>query len=402
MAALPLRILVAADFTGASPAQGPPRPVSSDLGPLFEAFQPTVKDRTFRCLDDFGGDKESQTLEASWRGLAWLVERVPSGDAVRIEAFSTGSNGFVDRFRKEVYEPEWDQKSEAPLSVVLLDRDLSHVGRKMDSLLALARMARELQVPIVAGASPEVFGLKGAAMIPKLTDLSNRLAGPRYAGWREFQKDDDARWICLTLNQILLRGPGNPLWGRAVFPLGVTLAKAFVETGHCVNISGLTPNSVHENLITRNPGKDASTQLPTELIFPEERLSELARMGFTPLAGRKGGTDAYFPMPVNLHRPTFGKMTINATLSYHLFTGHLVHFLLNLSGKLSAGNAKQVLEDKVPKFLGRYAGAKPEESVKIELQTDPPVAHVRITPDLQIENKDVELSLGLPLQDSAS
>ena len=142
----------------------------------------------------------------------------------------------------------------------------------------------------MAAAGPEMVGLRGFALLPALSDLSQRLQDPAHAGWQTFQKRDLARWIALTMPRYLQRsphegertGPDKPegyLWGRGIWLVGAAVARSVKELGHGL---ASTEHGAFQDMpsheLPRGPGREAT--LSTEADVPDALWLELSRLGF--------------------------------------------------------------------------------------------------------------------------
>ncbi len=376
----------------------------------------------FVVVADFGlARKEPASLEealASAAGpeaprlaLKFLAEQ--AGGAVKIEAVSAAPAEALARFKEAVLEPELREIKEPPLTLVLFDRDFSHQAADLAALGELGQAAAALQAPIAAGASPGFFGLKEWRLLPKLTDLADRLGDGGHAGWQRFQKSDGARWIALTVNRFLLRAPKDGEkpeelpWGRGAWLLAAAVARAAKEQGHPLDVSGIRAGRF-AGMPTRPYPKLANEKVPlaTETPVPEQLALELSRVGFTALSGQMNGDAITLPLAVNAWRSAPGRLTVSGTLGYQLLASRLAQFTLFLLDEVPPGAeaAAAMLRTSYAQFLGAILGDAPDAVKVTPVEVKGPdgaprtVAEVLIRPAAKLEGMELQFAFQIPLK----
>ncbi len=365
-----------------------------------------------------------QRVEAAWRGLRFLLDGVGEDENVVVEILPALRGNLVDRFRTEVFDPEY-AGTEVPVSTVLLDFDFDHRAHLMGPLEEMAELARILQVMLVASTGPELFGLKSLLHLTALKDLSSRLAAPVYKRIQTFQKSEDSRWSTLTLNRALLRTlyepgvggvdsfayrekaeaarPETYLWGRGIWIFGRNLAQSFIAHGHCADVSGNTGAPFHQGLPVREVPISATETAwsSVEVAIDEVNANALTRMGMTTLVGRSNANFAYFPLLVNLHRNIPGHLSLNGAVAHQLFAGHLSHFTLKLleSAPSDAGDdeVQSHFKEGFTSFLGPIGGDDAVSVDVAEREGNGRTARIQVKPTLEIEEKEIDLTFELPI-----
>jgi type VI secretion system ImpC/EvpB family protein len=336
-----------------------------------------------------------------------------------VDVLSVSAKDVAGRFREAVFEPEMKTLQDPPLGLILADFDFSHQANDLAALAELADMAKVLQAPLVAQASPAFFGLKQLNLLPKINDLPQRLSDGAHAGWQKFQKQEAARWAALTLNRYLQRAPyegekvdpAKPetyLWGRGVWLLGASAARAVRESGHALDLSGVRGGQF-KGLPARPYPKAANQTVPlsAEVPVPEQMALELSRAGFMTLVGFLGTDAVMLPIAVNVHRSQPGRLTVSGTLGYQLLAGRLAQFCAFLLEELPADAAEALsfLKRSLVEFLGPLAGAAPESAVTVSPAEgkDPdgrtvPLAEIAVLPAARIEGLEFRYVFQLPLR----
>ncbi len=342
---------------------------------------------------------EVQRIEASWRGLSRLLSHV--AEPVRVELLSLPRASLVERFREAVHARELTAPE--PVSLVVLDADFTHKSADLAALGALASMAAEIQAPIVANAGAGFFDLRFLVQLASVKDVAGKLADAAHAGWQAFQKSEDARWVCLTLNRFLLRAPwttsahtescaeSNPdsyLWGRGGWLVAAAVARSVAANGHALDLSGT--GGRFDDVATRAfpVGANDAKALATEVPFPETQSLELTHAAFTPLAGGLDRPSVMMSMVVTAHRYGTGRLTVEGTLAYQL-TAARVALACGEAAATAAGDATQaaaVIREQLGALLGEAPDALAVQVIEAA-GTLPRRMSVTVKPPIVLETK---------------
>jgi hypothetical protein len=360
-------------------------------------------------------DPPAQRIEAAWRGLAFLLEH--AGGAVRVEAMSARRGSLAERFRSAVHAPELT--SAEPATLVVLDYDFTHKAADLALLGELAGMAAEIQAPIIANAGAGFFDLRYLVQAGAVQDIATRVSDAAHAGWQAFQKNEDARWVCLTLNRYLLREPWNAddfrescsesnpesyLWGRGVWLVAAAIARSVREHGHALELSGA--GGRFDGMPTRPYPvlANESRALATEAPIPETALLELTHAAFTAISGGFDRATVTIPTIVTAHRYGTSRLTVEGTLAYQLTAARVALVCgitaAALDGSAGGESVRTELARRLREDLGALLGDSPEAlAIEIvEAQGDVPRhAAVTVRPPILVEGKsprfDVEVGL---------
>lgn len=363
-----------------------------------------------------------QRVESSFRGLKFLMQH--AGTAVQVDVISAPQKELVSRFKEAVFDPEMRELRNPPLGLAILDYDFSHQAGDLAALSQIAEMCKVAQAPLLAGASPAFFGLKQVNLLPKLTDVPQRLHDGAHGQWVQFQKSEPARWTALTVNRWLQRAPytadrgghaesidpSKPeswVWGRAVWIAAAAIARSISQHGHALDASGARAGGF-AGMPTRPYFKAAnqSTPLATEVELSDELIQELSRGAFVPLSGRTGGDVVMIPILVNSFRSAPGRLTVSGTLGYQLMAGRLAQLCAFLIDELPDGDAGAAfLKQQLTAFLGPLAMKEPDKAVTVEpvMSKDPEgkavkLAQITVQPEARIEGMEFKFVFQLPLK----
>ena len=207
-----------------------------------------------------------QELEASWRGVHWLVQTLKGSRKVKIRVLSVTlaeiardiahAIEFDQTFLfQKIYSAEYDMAGGEPFGLLLADFYFYHqLNARLSAteiLSSLAQVAAAAFAPLITGVDPKLFGIDAMAELKPTTPLQTILKQKQYARWQQFRQSSDARFLGLALPRVLLRRPYNfqgkkiahrffkeivlaandYVWGNACYGYGVIAIENFLKTG---------------------------------------------------------------------------------------------------------------------------------------------------------------------------
>jgi type VI secretion system protein ImpD len=370
-----------------------PRPDRAEVTRRLSRDIARIDDLISRQLDAIIHHPDFQKLEASWRGLTYLVDKLPENDSVKIRVLNVSWSELVqDQDRalefdqsqlfRQVYEAEFGHPGGEPFGVLLGDYQIrhrpsyEHPYNDLEALSKISGVAAAAFAPFIAGVHPSFFGLDSFTELERPLDLSRTFEQLEYLKWRTFRQSEDARFVGLTLPQVLLRvpygsaGPAGQmlhfdeevegpdrskyLWGNAVYAFGAVLIRCFVNSGWLANIRGVRQGLSERGvkiclddggLVTGLPAHSFSTdragqviKCSTDVIVTDPREKELDELGFIPLCHCQDTEFSAFYGNASVQRPAKyddPKATANARLSamlqYMLCVSRFAHYLKVMS-----------------------------------------------------------------------
>lgn len=410
------------------PQKGGPRADRS----IAEAVIDEIDGALSEQINEILHHSKLQQLESTWRGLKFLIDRTDFRENVKVELLSVPKSNLRDAIYHQVFQPEYNDLLEYPLSVMIADYEFNRSPEDMELLGDIARMAASMQAPFISSVGPEFFGAQKAEELSRLPSLRTYFQKPEYAQWRSLRDNETSQYIALTVPRFLLRFPYGPdsglvkdfqftehtgsssnhLWGRGSFAVATTVVRSFIENGWCTRITGMRGGGVVENLPvwkSRAAGRDV--RIPLDVLFPQSKELEFADAGFVLLSCRINDDAACVLSAPTVYRPPKystpqenQEAQLHATLPYQLFATRMAHYLQRIVREVSTGlTAEQVQEMLIAKFrsiLGKTDGELSEEAVTVEVEEseeNPEYydAVLRIRPPFQILGRDVDLLLGL-------
>jgi type VI secretion system protein ImpC len=209
-------------------------------------------------------DRQFQALEAAWRGLDFLVKRLPTGPKLKVflvdygltelktDLGSTAGLEATDLYQVLV-EQTVNTPGGEPWGLIVADYTLQATA--VDLLVGgcLARMAARAGAPLIAAASPLLVGCESLAGWPDPSDWLATLPENVGNAWQGLRSQAEAVCLGLVVPRFLLRMPYGPehsplesvpfnelpdtaeheafLWGNGALACAALLGLAFHEEG---------------------------------------------------------------------------------------------------------------------------------------------------------------------------
>lgn len=316
-----------------------------------------IDEKVSAQMDEILHHDDFQSLESKWRGLYLLVERTDFRQNIQMEFINVTKEELVEDFEdclditqsglyKHVYTSGYGQFGGEPVGTIIADYEMSPSNYDIKFLNKVASIAAMAHAPFIASAGPKFFGLESFEGLPNLKDIEDVLTSPQFAAWKGFRKNEDSRYVGLTLPRFLLRAPYDPednpisnfvykenvskdhehyLWGNTVYAFGSKLTESFANYRWCTNIIGPKSGGEVNNLPvhTFESMGDIEMKIPTEVLVSDRREYELSEQGFIPLIMRKGSNSAAFFAASSAQQPKIFPDTEEgnaAALNYKLGT----------------------------------------------------------------------------------
>jgi type VI secretion system protein ImpC len=333
-------------------------------------------------LDAILHNEKFQQLEATWRGLAYLVQNSETGTMLKLRVLNVSKDDVakdlekavdVDQSQlfKKLYEAEYGTFGGHPYSVLVGAYEFGRAAPDVAMLGRIASVAAAAHAPFIAAASPALFDLGSFADLGVPRDLRKALDTTEMAEWREFRKSEDSRYVALVLPRFLLRRPYHPvnnpvegfqytenvytndihaqeaefradkakskdkqrprveqpksfLWGNAAWALAARITDAFAKYRWTAAIRGVEGGGRVAGLPVHTfdtLSGDSAMICPTEVSITDRREKELSDLGFISLVHCKGESYAAFFGGATTQQPVeylTDSATANARLSASL------------------------------------------------------------------------------------
>jgi type VI secretion system protein ImpC len=352
-----------------------------------------------RQIDEVLHHPEFRRLEAAWRGLKFLLDRVEPDKGIRIEVVPCGGDDLLPAYDEAVHLPESQGMSEHPVGFVLVDRSFGRNPEDMDLLRGLSERGASLSVPMIASAGSEILGLESAADLASMESLRDTFAGPEYDKWRGLRDTGPTRWLNLAFNAFLLRPAYEPgdagakafrytesfggsadrhrLWGNAGWAIAGLAVRSFARIGWCTDIMGQRAAGTVEDLPVR-PFKGHRTEpaaYPLECSVTDKLERDLCDNGIMTLVAAVNGDKAFLRFAPSVHAPHSyhdpmdkARAKLQSTLPFQMFVGRVVNYALLIEPMIVPGQGPEAIQAAYTHAIRELlasAGPVPQDAVEI-------------------------------------
>jgi len=333
-----------------------------------------------------------QKLEASWRGLWYIVNESDGTQNIKLKMLDISWAEVVKDIGRalefdqsqlfhKIYNEEYGTPGGEPYGVLIGDYEVchkitsNHPHDDIVTLDGLAQIAAASFAPFITSASCEFFGLDSFDELGLPISLNNIFKQPEYLRWQSLRDKPDSRFLGITLPRILIRHPylnrpasykgirfhetsayrdnSHYLWANACYAFAAILIREFANVGWFGHIRGVPRNYRAGGLVTSLPVDEFTTDASgvafksiTDVIVTDTVEKDLSELGFIPLCQCYNAPYAAFYNNQSIQQPKdFGSndARINAKLSamlQHVFCGsRIAHYI------------KIMVRDKIGSFI---------------------------------------------------
>ena len=362
---------------------------------------------------------EYQKLEASWRGLKFLLSQSETGTMLKLKVLNVSKKELLRDLQrapefdqsalfKKVYEEEYGVFGGTPFGALVGDYYFDKSGQDMELLEKVSNVAAAAHAPFISAASHELFNLESFTELDNPRDLAKVFDTTEYAKWKAFRQSDDSRYVALVAPRVLIREPygsatvpvegfnyeervdgtehGAYLWGNAAYTMAANVNKAFAEHGWCATIRGVESGGLVEGLPVHNFRTDAGElvmKCPTEVQVTDRREKELADLGFAAVVHQKGTSNAAFFSVQSCHRPRSydtpaanASARMSAQIPYIFATSRFAHYLkVMMRDKIGGYSTKAEIDAFLNRWIQNYVTTP---TAQYEIKAKKPLAEARI------------------------
>lgn len=349
-----------------------------------------------------------QKLEASWRGLWYLVVQAEGVRNLKIKVLDISWAEVTRDIERaldfdqsqifnKIYSEEYGTPGGEPYGVVIGDYEITHKPTSahpfddMATLEGLADIAAASFSPFVTGASPELFGLDSFSQLSAAINLEEIFTQTEYIKWRRLREKGESRFIGLTLPKTLMRGPYNKapssykgvnfyqtfldpgdtpyLWGNAAYAFGGILIREFASVGWFGHIRGVPRDLLGGGLVTTLPmdvfetdEHDIAYKPATDIVITDTLEREISELGLVPLCQCYNTPFTAFYSNQSVQRPAKSRdqqLTINTKLStmlqHVLCASRIAHYIkIMIRDKVGSFLSADECQDFLRKWLIKY------------------------------------------------
>lgn len=379
-------------------------------------------------VDEILHHPKVQKLEASWRGVMWLIRTADGSKWVRIKLLNMTWMELtrdIDRALEfdqsqifdKVYTQEFDTPGGIPYGLIIADYEPSKHPRDIATLRGLASAVGAAHTPTVLGCSPALFGVDGFRELVSTIDLGALFQRSEFTAWRGFcSSTEDARYLGFALPRVLMRKPYRNdgsrtdgfmyreathlrsgrgwLWGSAAYAFAVVVLRSFVTYGWFADIRGAGRDLTGGGLVddmptpwfpTDRPG--VGIRVPVEIQFTERQEKEFSDVGFIPLVPARLTACAVFHSNQSAWQPPrYDKAAarMNAKLSSMLqqilCVSRFAHFIKVMArDEVGSFRTADEVRNKLMKWLQTYTQSNDEASLETKAKYPLRDADIEVT-----------------------
>ena len=363
---------------------------------------------------------EFQKLEASWRGLNYLVQQSETGEMLKIRVMNVSKNDLLKEMEKatefdqstlfkKIYEDEFGTFGGASYGALIGDYEFGNTPQDLALLEKVSGVAAAAHAPFISAASPSMFNWDSFTELGGPRDLAKSFQGAEYAKWRSFRESEDSRYAALALPHILMRLPygkdtvpvdsfefeeevdgadhSKYLWGNAAYAVGSRLTDSFAKYRWCAAIRGVEGGGLVEGLPVhafKTDEGDVALKCPTEIGITDRREKEFADLGFIPLVHCKN-TDyaAFFSTQTVNKAKAYSSDAANANaklssqLQYIMAVSRFAHYLKSMMrDKVGSYTTRKSAEDYLNRWIAKFVLL--DENAGQEMKAQYPLSEARV------------------------
>ncbi len=365
---------------------------------------------------------EFQKLEASWRGLHYLVHQTETSTSLKIRVLNSSKKDMLKDLErasefdqsalfKKVYEDEYGTFGGAPFGCLVGDYEFGKHPQDVALLERISNVAAAAHAPFISAASSDLFGMDSFTELGGPRDMAKIFDTDEYVKWKSFRESEDSRFVGLTLPHVLGRLPYGQetcpveafnfeedvdgtnhdkyLWTNAAYALGTRITDSFAKYGWLATIRGVEGGGLVEGLPThtfKTDEGDVALKCPTEIAITDRREKELNDLGFISLCHCKGTDYAAFFGAQSCQKPKLydtDEANANAKLStmlqYLLCTSRFAHYLKAMArDKVGSFMERSDCEKWLNRWILNYVLGNPEDAGP-EAKSKRPLREARVT-----------------------
>jgi type VI secretion system protein ImpC len=394
--------------------------VSKDAEAMINARIAQIDHLISIQLNEILHHEQFQKLEASWRGLKYLLDQSETGSNLKIKVLNASKKELLRDLQrapefdqsalfKKIYEEEFGIFGGSPFAGIVGDYEFGRGPEDIELLEKISNVAAAAHAPFLSAASPEMFNLESFTQLDAPRDLGKIFDTTEYAKWKSFRASEDSRYVALTCPRILMRLPygketkpiegfnfeehvsgtdhSKYLWGNAAFALASRMTKAFALYGWCAAIRGVEGGGLVDGLPVHNfytDSGDVAMKCPTEVPITDRREKELADLGFAPLVHCKGTDYAAFFSVQSCNKPKLydsdaanANARLASQLPYIMATSRFAHYLkAMMRDKIGSFTSRTECERWLNKWITNYV--TPDDSASAATKAQYPLREARV------------------------
>ncbi|HEV2946265.1 MAG TPA: type VI secretion system contractile sheath large subunit [Gemmataceae bacterium] len=399
----------------------PGQVISKDVETNIKYWIAEIDKKLSSQLNEVMHAPEFQKLEATWRGLHYLVHQSETGENLKIRVLNVKKRELFKDLEKavefdqsalfkKVYEEEYGQLGGQPYGMLVGDYEFDRSAEDVSLLKMVSTVAAAAHAPFVSAADPKLFNFERFTDLTAPRDLAKIFDSVEYAAWKSFRESEDSRYVGLTLPHVLGRLPYGAnfkrvdafnfeefvdgkehdkyLWMNAAWAYAARITDASAKYGWFARTRGVEGGGKVEGLPVHTfptDDGDVAMKCPTEIAISDRREFELSNLGFLPLLHSKNRDFAVFMGAQSCQKPkTYFDPAANSSaelstkFNYILCVSRFAHYLKvmardKIGSFMEVSDCQRWLND----WISNYVIANPEGAGD-ELKAKKPLADARV------------------------
>lgn len=387
-----------------------------------------------RQLDAVLHHPDFKKLEASWRGLQYLTDIESDYDeqlTIKIKVLDISwrelgkdLNRAIEfdqsQIFKRIYGDEFDTPGGEPFGVLLGDYAITHRPRlgysvsDVDVLKNMADVATAALCPFITGVEASLFGMNSLRELAYPVNVADIFKQHEYQQFNQLRKNESARFVGLTLPDMLMRQPYQDddtrvqafaykerienadedlLWGNSCYAFGSVLIRAFANTGWFADIRGGVHDFGEGGVVrhlhyptNRADKNKVAVKIATKTQIDDFLERELSDLGFIPLCSYHSVENSVFYSNSSLHKPQeYGSeiATANAKLSamiqYMMCVSRFGHYIKVIGrNKIGSFSGPEECQRIFQNWLNQYTTASDGSSSELKARYPLAVSKVEV------------------------
>jgi type VI secretion system protein ImpC len=384
----------------------PGQVVSKDVETNIKYWIKEIDKKLSAQLNEVMHHESFQKLEATWRGLHYLVMQSETGDNLKIKVLNATKRELGKDLEKaiefdqsalfkKIYEEEFGQLGGEPFGLLIGDYEFGRGAEDVAMLDKLAKVAAASHAPFIAGTAPSMFGFDRFTELTAPRDLAKIFQSVEYAAWKSFRESEDSRYVALALPHVLSRLPYGEkfkrvdefdfeemvdgtdhdkyLWMNAAWAYGTRITDAFSKYGWMARSRGVEGGGKVEGLPVHTFPTDeggVAMKCPTEIAISDRREFELSNLGFLPLIHCKNRDYAAFMGAQSAQKPkTYfspdanSNAELSAKFNFIMCVSRFAHYLKVMArDKIGSFMEVKDCEKWLNEWIMNYVLGNPESS----------------------------------------
>ncbi|KXI21221.1 type VI secretion system contractile sheath large subunit [Photobacterium sanguinicancri] len=375
-----------------------------------------IDKKVSKQLDEILHNKGFKQLEASWRGLEYLIEEENEYDTelkckVKLlhltwRELTRDCSKAIDfdqsDFFRVIYNNEFNMPGGEPFGLLIGDYKITHRlhghqhANDIDTLRKISQTAAASFSPFITSAAPSFFGVDNFSELASVAHIETQFSLPEYIEWQSVRAMEDAKFLGITLPDILLRSPYLPdgsrrekfpyresishsedgyLWGNAAYAFAAVAIRDFCESGWFSHIRGVQAGKYRQGLVVKIPQSHfcvtrrlKKNKLSVNLQVGDRLEKQLSDSGFIPISMIPETDYLAFYSNSSVNNPKVfdsASDTVNAKLAsmlqYILCVSRFAHYIKVIGrDKIGAFETAEEIESYIQKWIFNYTSSSSE------------------------------------------